>query len=522
MMGRIVPVAGCAAAAALLLLGCAEGEGPHGGDDGGAGQDASVWWPEITEPEPPASPAPPELPRMTPCPEGWREKVDPDDAALVTCDPWPEGGRQDCAEDEAHFPGRPRCERIGPPCPEGEWPAEIPEDARVLYVRAGEPAGGDGTRERPLGRIADAVAAADDGDVIALSKGVFDEEVWIDRAVLLLGACVLETRIAPSGAGPAAVTLRAAAVVRDLQIGGAEVGVEMSGAAVTAVLDSVVVREATGIGVYAYLQARLEATNLVVRETAGDTGYGLYASGALVSLERVVIDRARIRGLMISGGVLTATDLVVSDTKGNGAFGEGLVAVGGAQVALERAVLRGNRTAGVWAFGEGTLLTAVGLLVSNTREQESDGAAGYGIVDFGGARVTLERAALERNHAIGVGVVGEGTELTAADLVISDTQPQEANGMLGGGVEVNRGARVALERVIVKRNHDGGVVVTSEAVLTGTDLVVSDTDERPGDGFGGVGLEAREAAQVALERVVIERNHAIGVVAYDDGVTART
>ncbi|MBI2893324.1 MAG: hypothetical protein HYY06_07205, partial [Deltaproteobacteria bacterium] len=387
---------------------------------------------------------------MTPCPEGWREKVDPDIAALVTCDPWPEGGQQSCAEDEAHFPGGPGCERIGPPCPDGEWPAEIPADARVLYVRAGEPEGGDGTRERPFGWISEAVADASDGDVIALSKGLFDEEVRIDRAVTLLGACVLETRIAPSetGAQPAALTLRAATVVRNLQVGGAGPGIDALETNGTAELDSVLVREATKVGVNVGSRATIDAMELAIRETASglieprlEAGVGLDASGgAQVRLERAAIERSIRRGVRArdEGTALAAAGLVVADTQ----YGWGVAALGGAQVTLRRTVVEVERgqVIGVGVEDQGTALMAENLVLS-----------GDGLSASGGARVTLDRSEVAGCEAVGVWALGEGTVLTAADLVISDTLPQESDGTFGVGLSVTAAALVTLERAVLER-----------------------------------------------------------------------
>ena len=97
-------------------------------DDGDGDMDFTI--------EPPEPPAPPELPLppvLTPCPPGWREvppedPTDPFDVAI--CDPWPEGGPQDCADDEAHFPGEPGCARIGTECPAEDWTHPPDDDER--------------------------------------------------------------------------------------------------------------------------------------------------------------------------------------------------------------------------------------------------------------------------------------------------------------------------------------------------------------------------------------------------------
>lgn len=91
----------------MLLLGCdmaavACGDAPSAPPDGGA--DAG---------SPLADPA------LAPCPEGWAEAPGP--LGVLVCEPWPLGHRDDCAFDEAHFPGGPGCERIGTACPADGW-----------------------------------------------------------------------------------------------------------------------------------------------------------------------------------------------------------------------------------------------------------------------------------------------------------------------------------------------------------------------------------------------------------------
>jgi len=126
------PLAGLAL---LALAAC--GDGAAGDDD----DDAADAGPDGSPGDGGAEPAPPEPPAepgFVPCPEGWREAQLPDDAPVVTCDPWPTGGRIDCADDEAHFPGAPGCEPIGTRCPAGDWAEDLPDDGGVLFVRAQE------------------------------------------------------------------------------------------------------------------------------------------------------------------------------------------------------------------------------------------------------------------------------------------------------------------------------------------------------------------------------------------------
>ncbi|MEM1417342.1 MAG: hypothetical protein AAGH15_20760, partial [Myxococcota bacterium] len=56
-----------------------------------------------------------------PCPEGWRQVDDPSGVSL--CEPYPEGGRQECEAGEFHPPGEPGCRPLGAACGEGPFAA---------------------------------------------------------------------------------------------------------------------------------------------------------------------------------------------------------------------------------------------------------------------------------------------------------------------------------------------------------------------------------------------------------------
>ena len=130
------------------ITACGDDGGDGDGDvDGDVDGDSDADF-EIAEPEPPA---PPEPPVLTPCPEGWREVPADGPDGIATCDPWPEGGPDECGDDEAHFPGEPGCTRIGTACPEGDWAEDLPTDREVVYVLAGAPEGGGGSRDAPFG-----------------------------------------------------------------------------------------------------------------------------------------------------------------------------------------------------------------------------------------------------------------------------------------------------------------------------------------------------------------------------------
>ncbi|MCA9299574.1 MAG: hypothetical protein KDA28_10935, partial [Phycisphaerales bacterium] len=94
-----------------------------------------------------------------------------------------------------------RCEPVGSHCPMGaDWlgEAEIRElapgfEGRILYA-ASEASSGTGTRDAPFS-VTEALGASNEGDVIALARGVYGG-VRVDRGgVAVVGACPLTTRL---------------------------------------------------------------------------------------------------------------------------------------------------------------------------------------------------------------------------------------------------------------------------------------------------------------------------------------
>ncbi len=511
---------------ALVLgsgLGCTEsGWVGDGGDGGDAGQ-------RDADPEDAGfhaeAPIPAERPRTTPCPESWREVVDPDDPELAACDPWPEGGPLDCAEDEAHFPGGPRCERIGTACPAGDWAQDIPQEESVLYVLLGAGPGGVGTAGLPFGSIREALDSAEDGTIIAISKGTFDETVTLRSPVTLWGACVAETTVRSSTwSGTEGVINfqgRGGATVKNLSVTGGRYGAVADGNATAGRLESVLVQSATAVGILADRGGRLTGVEIVVRDTThrgGDFGFGLQiAGGSEVELDRAVLERNRVAGIAALGSEtnLRATDTVVRDTLPSALdddFGFGLQLLEGARAELLRVALERNRTGGLFVADSGTDLAATDVVVRDTQPSGFDDAFGRGLDVGSGARVSVNRGSFERNHDIGVRVTGAQTELLASDLIVRGTLSRASDETGGFGLQVDSGARVQIERTVFARNRTNGVVVAGvSTTVVARDLAIRDTLPREVDDDWGLGLVVRDGAQVEIERAALERNRAIGV-----------
>jgi hypothetical protein len=122
-------------------------------------RDASLCTAPCPEPAAPALPEPPRPPQYLPCPTGW---IDDAEAHALS------GVCRPAAERRARtfrLPGG-ECRAPGSPCAD-EWAAGL-DEPRTTFVRAGA-VGGDGTRARPLGSLAEAWALG--APTIALAAG---------------------------------------------------------------------------------------------------------------------------------------------------------------------------------------------------------------------------------------------------------------------------------------------------------------------------------------------------------------
>jgi hypothetical protein len=507
--------------------------------DGDPGDDGSVM--DIPAPEPPNIPwldagqPPIEAPRMTPCPEGWREVTDPE-RGTVTCDPWPETGYLECtAIDEAHFPGEPGCTRIGTACsPDDDWATDLPTDRPILYVLAGAPAGGDGTRSSPFGTIADAMGAATGGTIVALSKGSFDEVVAVRSGVTVWGACVAETVVAPSlpSALAAAISGGRASVARNLRVAGERIGISASGASCSLELRDVVVAGVAVAGIRVASDGRLIADNLVVRDTRADPadrtfGRGLEASeGAAVEIHRALLLQNREVAIAAfdPGTSVTLVDVAVRETgwrESDRTKGNGLLALGGATISVQRGAIEYNRDVGVTAMETGTSVVLEEVVVRDTRRRERDRMGGRALEVSGGASAEASRSVFERNREIAVAVFDPGTSVTLTDVVVRDTQSQENDLSLGRGLQVSGGASVDVSRSMFERNRQVAVAVYhvgTSAILA--DVVVRDTQSRENDETSGMGLQLSDGASAEVIRALFEENRDTALLVALAGTTA--
>ena len=481
----------------LALFGCDGGTTPaDGGEvDGGLA---------IAPPAPAAAPDT----GWDACPEGWV-------AEATGCDPWP-GGELTCAADEARFPGRGTCERIGTACV-GEWAPDLPASG-VIFVRAGE-TGGDGSEAAPYGTIAEGLAAALPGTVVALAAGRYDEAAIVPADVELRGSCVTATIVA----GPPAPGLRgtiqatgAGAVVSNLTITGDRMGVYAGGGARMSLRDAIV-EDAIGTGIFV-LGATLEGERVVVRRTRA-LADGLAGRGVDVemrgsaTLRHVRLEENHDFGAFAAGATLSLEDSVIEDTvpQADGTHGRALNVIGGATATVARSALVGSHEIGALITQAGSSADLTDVLVSGVAARGEDGV---GLSVEMGASATLTRVRVE--GAQGGGLMVNASRVTASQLHVRDILPGAVLGLRGMCASATSSAELDVSRAVFERCHTVGVAGSVESRISLTDTIVRDVSARASDGDLGVGIGVTLLTELTLRRVLVERTASHGVRVDDE------
>lgn len=483
--------------------------------------------------ETPGPPVPPGLerpvvaPAMLPtpvvmdCPAAWRTVVETDGTTI--CEPW-EGERPSCGPSERLAIG------LGcvPLMPCTDAPVGVPADA--LWVEAGAPPGGDGSRTSPFSTLNDALLAS--GTTIALLPGVHP----LRRNVIgrtIVGACPDTTEIDAGALAPirlsnvtvrgvrftaptlaelevpfgASLTLESVAIVgvNRLAVFGSltarEVAFHDVGSAVVAFAESTTTLEHLSVetadrnGIYVgeadLGRATMHATDVVVvRSGAGSPGDAFHVTNATVVLEGVVVEDAQSGIGAAFGPDVTANDVLIRRV-GAPSFYVGMGSGTLDDVRVEDA-------ANAVLLTEGTY-TATDLVVGHTDY------LGLALV---AADLTLTRARVSGTSAAGIDV--DGT-LHAIDVSISDVVgASSATDVTGSGLLVEPGGTAIVERLLVERTEGYGVGARN-ARLEGSDVTVRDVAAQPGT-TSGEGLLATESASLELERVDVARAETVGIV----------
>lgn len=406
------------------------------------------------------------------CPDGWLSAEDADaPAGFSFCVP---NNTTSCADGQAAFLPHSTCAPIGTACP-SQWLDEdtiralAPGfDGDVKYVAPG--GSGHGTLTDPFGSVSSAIADAATGDIVALSVGVFPGHVTIDRRIALVGSCVSATSIDGDDI--------------DENSGVIEVAAEQAQVS----------------------NLRLSSEGVGVWVRAGSSGLRLWNAEVLETVRQGV--------RLEAGADHDLRDLAVRRIRprpSDNALGEGVLVAGGSS-RFARGIVEDCVTFGVRVMGHGSVLDAEDLIIRNTQPGADLGEAGVGLFVIDSAEASLQRALLERNHAVGIEVAEAGTVVSLADVVVRDTQVAPVgDSLLGIGLRVYFGAEATASRVVLDRSHEMGLYVSEQNThFDGSDLVIRESRAVPGqDDTSAVVVMGEAIAE--MRRVVALRNERVGI-----------
>ncbi len=349
----------------------------------------------------------------------------------------------------------PNREALGSPTclPVGDCAAPFPPANASVVVDPSAPL--DATH---VHAIADALALAPDGGVIAIAPGTYAEALVLGHSVSLVGRC------------PASVVLDGAA---------------------------------TALPALSALTAQdSRVSGLTIRNAAGAV---VAAYGAHVSLEDVVVEGSR--GTAVKAfwpkTTLSLTRSVIRGTRFDGAS-EALEASDHAQVTVRETAFEDTEQVAVRSRGLGTAVALNGTVVRDVWLADG-GVAPMGTVVEAGATLTLVESAVIGATQAALFVTGSDSTATVSDSVLRDLRATPT--LAGYGAYVQDGT-LTLRRTTVLRAVGIGVVAkTADAHLVGEDVVVGGT--RPTNGSDvAVGLDveggsARFTGLAVLDSVLI-------------------
>lgn len=267
----------------------------------------------------------------------------------------------------------------------------------------------------------------------------------------------------------------------------------------------------------AVVTARVPRTR-VADVTIGPGGFvGVVVDGAsaALELEGVVVENATALGVgVVAGATLAARTFVLKGTRSmaGGLYGRGIDVQYSASVTIDRAVLAQNRDVAIGLTDAGSRLWLANTVVRDTQPEEVDREGGTGLMVQNGAAAELHAVVFERNHEVGVLVAGAGAALVMFDGAIRDHLPRARDQIDGRGLGVQSGASAELTRVVVERNHGVGLFCGDDGSrLVLADVIVRDTQPQMSDGLFGRGVGVQEGGSLVADRVLVERNYEGGI-----------
>jgi hypothetical protein len=413
--------------------------------------------------------------------------------------------------------GEAACVPMGADCNASGWPDPVEGAARTLYVKPG--ASGDGSsRESPFGTVAAALAAAREGDAIALAAGRH-APFRVTRAVRIVGACTAKTIVetpTENLSKPTVEYVRGGGSLENMTLTGPAPGMLMDTVTEPLLVRNVAIVRAArwGVGmIRGTTGVTLDHVHVVDLRTGtatGGRGFEL-SSGGTVTLRSVTVQGAHGFGAAVLGATSLEADrfavLGVAALPSPGAGGQGISVTGRSRATVTRSVVRGARELGVVAAGSG-----VRLDLTDTSIEDIDGAIagdkGYGLRLEQSAEATLRRVEVLRTRAAGI-IGTTRARATLEDLTVRETRAQ-GDGDLGIGVAFI-GARVEGTRVALEDSRGAGLFVAEASEASFAQLTVRRVLGRERDATLGMGALVGGGSTVAITGALVEDARTVGI-----------
>lgn len=259
--------------------------------------------------------------------------------------------------------------------------------------------------------------------------------------------------------------------------------------------------------------AQMELASCVVR---GTPGVGLKAqAGSTVRVTDTLITDSIEAGVIANGAGARVELLssVVRGTRPNASGGGVGAAVNqGATLATTGVLFLDNRNAGVSVLDADARIELVSSVVRGTRAGLG-GMRGHGLSALLGATLRATDTLVADNDQTGVYAAEEGTQVELTSSVVRDTRPIGEN-FPASGLTAESGATLRANRVLVWRNANVGAGASGEGARVELGACAIRETRPRANGESGVGMAVEASATLRAERVLVEGNTTVGVVAF--------